>query len=384
MSNTPNHAGRAHALLSASSSARWLACPASAVIAVGYPNKDTAFTREGTLAHEVAEWVVSPPVLPCIEDVRMWINSEHITQEMYDCAQGYRDYVQELLKTDDAIILLERRVDFSPWVSGGFGTADCIIIQGTHMDVIDYKYGQGVKVSAVENPQMMLYGLGALNDYGFIYDIQTVGLHVYQPRMNNVSKYETGTAELTHWGEYVVKPTAEQAAKGEGGFAAGEHCRFCPHAGKCPTLAESCTKVFETSGGQVAVPTLAPWQIRDILVAEPRITNWLKAVRDRALESLLNGEEIPGFKVVAGRSSRSWADDKEVAALLDAAGYAREAYTSMAVLSPYNMEKALGKKKCSELLSGQMLTIPGSPTVAPESDKRPPYDRQAAAYDDFK
>ena len=373
--STPNHSARAHALLSASSSARWLACPPSAVAAAAYPNKSTAYTREGTLAHEVAERIARGETVQPEGD---------ITPEMIHCAEAYRDYIQELKHDDTAVVMLERRVDFSPWVPGGFGTADCIIIQGRHMDVVDYKYGAGVAVSAENNPQMRLYALGALNDYGFIYDVETVTVHIFQPRMNNISPSDTSAAELTHWGEYVVKPTAAKAAKGEGSMGAGEHCRFCPHAGRCPELAKSCSMVVETADGPVSVPTLAPWQVADILTAESRITAWLKAVKDRALTELLNGEEVPGFKVVAGRSSRTWADDLEVAALLNAAGYTREDYTVTEVLSPSKMEKALGKKKVTELLSSQLMTMPGSPTVAPASDKRQPYDRLAEARKDFE
>lgn len=380
MSSTIDHSSRAHALLSASSSARWLACPPSAVAAAAYPNQDTVFTREGTLAHEVAETVVGG-----VNHARFGalLETEGVTAEMLDCAEAYRDYIQELIKDDSAMVMLERRVDFSPWVPGGFGTADCIIIQGTRMDVVDFKYGQGVSVSAVENPQMKLYGLGALNDYGFIYDVQTVGLHIFQPRMNNTSEYELSASDLLAWGNAQVQPIAALAAKGEGTMEAGEHCRFCPHAGSCPGLAKSCAMIVETANGPVDIPSLAPWQVADILAAEAKVTAWLKAVKDRALSSMLNGEEIPGYKVVAGRSSRSWADDLEVAALLEGAGYARTEFTKTEVLSPYNMERALGKKKVAEILSGQILTVAGSPTVAPASDKRQPYDRAAELKKDF-
>lgn len=390
MSANIDHASRAHALLSASSSARWLACPPSAVAAAAYPNQDTVFTREGTLAHQVAEFMLNfDDTSTCnrddlLADFRNWIGSEDVTAEMIHCAEAYRDFVHELIKDESAIVMSERRVDFSPWVPEGFGTADCIIIQGNRMDVIDYKYGQGVAVSALGNPQMMLYGLGALNDYGFIYDIKVIGLHIFQPRMNNASDQEMPVGTLTSWGEYVVKPTAALAAKGEGDMAAGEHCRFCPHAGSCPALARSCALTVEAMNGPVDIPSLAPWQVADILAAEPKVTAWLKAVKDRALSGMLSGEEIPGYKVVAGRSSRSWADDSEVAALLEGAGYTRTEFTKTEILSPYNMEKALGKKKVAELLSGQILTVPGSPTVACASDKRPAYDRAAEIAKDFE
>lgn len=366
MSTTPNHAGRAHALLSASSAARWLACPPSAVAAVAYPKTDTDYTREGTLAHEVAELIARGG--NCLPD------DPDITAEMIACAEGYRDYIQELKTTDDAIVLLEQRVDFSPWVPDGFGTCDCIILQGETMDVIDYKYGAGVAVSADRNPQMMLYALGALNDYGFAYDVQKIRMHIYQPRMNNVSTYETGVAELTHWATYVVKPTAEQAAKGEGDYKPGEHCRFCPHAGKCRELTKVCTEYV----GKMKVPCLAPWEIADVLQMEPTISLWLKRVKEQALTTMLEGGEIPGYKVVAGRGSRSWADELEVAAELEKQGFSRDQYTETKILSVAQMEKALGgKKKFNELIGGHVLSVAGSPTVAPATDKRPAYDRDA-------
>ena len=380
MADNIDHKSRAHALLSASSAHRWLACPPSAVAAEAYPAQDTAFTQEGTLAHEVAEWVASgasknTPLAKGQDD--------GITQEMIDCAREYADYIQEQITTDDPLILLEQRVDFSPWVPDGFGTADCIIIQGTTMDVIDYKYGKGVAVSADNNPQEMLYGLGAMNDYGFAYDVDTVRLHIFQPRMNNVSVFELYADDLDAWGEQTVKPIAQKAAKGKGTHQAGEHCRFCPHAGRCRTLTKTCTEYITTHGMRAGVPVLAPWEVAEVLAMEPLVTLWLKRVKDQALTTLLDGGEIPGYKAVEGRGSRTWADELEVAAELEKHGVSREDYTKTEVLSVAQMEKALGKKKVAELVGGHIVKTTGAPTVAPMSDKRPAYDRLAEAQNDF-
>lgn len=371
-----DHSSRAHALLSASSSSRWLACPPSAVVASCYESADTEFTREGTLAHEVAEQIArGKPVDPYGD----------ITPEMVRCAEAYRDYIQELVTDDSAVVLLEQRVDYSPWAPGGFGTTDGQVLQGHRLDVIDYKYGQGVAVSAEGNSQMRLYALGALHDFGSVYDIREVVTHIFQPRMNNVSTERLSVEELLAWGEE-IKPRAALAAEGKGDMCAGEHCRFCPHAGSCPALAAACTELVRSEGGRVPVPTLQPWMVADILKAEPMISAWLKAVKDRALTDLMNGEEIPGFKVVAGRGSREWSDATAVIEVLAVdGGYSKEQLmTEPQLLSVAQMEKSIGKKKVAELVGPLIVSKPGSPTVAPESDKRKPFDPLAAARKDFE
>ena len=363
---TPNHADRAHALLSASSAERWLNCQPSAVAAEAYPNEGTEFTREGTLAHEVAElYARGDRTGPANE----------ITQEMIDCAIGYRDYIQELTKSDDAIVLLEQRVDFSPWVPDGFGTCDCILIQGDTLTIIDYKYGVGVAVSAVDNPQMKLYALGALNDYGIAMDVNRVEMHIYQPRINNISDCSLMVEDLMEWAENTVKPAAENACRGKGEYNAGSWCKFCPHAGRCRQLTQICTEYVETHSLRAAVPVLAPHEVAEVLAMEPLVTLWLKRVKSQALTTLLDDGEIPGYKVVEGRASRNWADELEVAQELERRGFSREDYTKTEVLSVAQMEKALGKTKVAEVLSGHILKTPGAPTVVPASDKRPTYSR---------
>lgn len=377
MSNTPNHASRAHALLSASSADRWISCPPSAIAAAGYPRQDTAYTREGTLAHEVAEQTVrypqtGPEMLP------------DVTAEMLECARAYRDYIEELKTTDDAVVLLEQRVDFSPWVPDGFGTCDCIIIQGDTLTVIDYKFGQGVPVSAINNPQMRLYALGALNDYGLAYDVTNVETHIFQPRVNNISADRLTADDLLAWGDGIVKPAAKLAAIGQGAYKAGEHCRFCPHAGLCRELTDICTKAVESHGIRGKVKQLAPWEVADVLKLEPLVSLWLKRVHEQALTTMLDGGEIPGYKVVAGRGSRNWADEIEVAAVLEQQGLSREEYTKTELLTVAQMEKALGKKRFRELVGGHVLSKEGAPTIAPATDKRQAYDRTAEAKKDFE
>ena len=385
MAEQINHKDRAHALLSASSAHRWLECPPSAVANEAYPNQDTSFTQEGTLAHEVAEIVAGNR-----DNVELYLDQLRdeeagVTNEMIECAYEYADYIEEQKKSNDAIVLLEQRVDFSPWVPEGFGTCDCIIIQDDTLTIIDYKYGQGVAVSATDNPQMKLYALGAMNDYGIAMDVKKVELHIFQPRMNNISTDNLTEEELMAWADKTVKPTAEKAIKGKGKYAPGEHCRFCQHAGKCRALTKLCTEYLDTHGLRVALPVLAPHEVADVLRMEPMITLWLKKVKEQALTTLMNGEELPGYKLVEGKlGNRKWKDEKTVFNRLLWAGHTEEEITETKLLSPSQMDKAIGKKKVAELLEEYIDRAPGAPTIAPITDKRPAYDRLAEAQNDFK
>ena len=376
-----DHSKRAHALLSASSAHRWLACPPSAVLAEKYPQQDTDFTREGTLAHEVAEWVASGKSKkgPCLDKGL----DDGVTAEMLEHARSYADYIQEQIKSSDAHVLLEQRVDFSPWVPDGFGTCDCIILQGDTMDVIDYKYGQGVQVDAKDNPQLRLYALGALNDYGIAFEIKKVRMHIFQPRLNNITQDSMTAKQLLKWADKTVKPTAGKAAIGAGEPQAGEHCKFCPHAGRCRELTNTCLDFAEAHGLGVDDYTMPPDEVSDVLAMAPVIDLWLKRVKDKALSTLLDGGEIPGYKVVEGRGSRTWRDELQVADTLRAAGYSLEDITETSLLSVAKMEKALGKKRAEEVVGELIVRKPGAPTVAMETDKRPAYDRLAEAQNDF-
>ena len=372
MNELNNHSERDHALLSASSSHRWLACPPSAVAAEAYPEQDTDYTREGTLAHGVAEIYASG------DEPDLGSTTEDITPEMLEHAQAYADYIQELKTSNDAIVLLERRVDFSPWVPDGFGTCDCIILDDDTMTIIDYKYGQGVPVSAHGNPQLKLYALGALNDYGFAVDVTEVEMHIFQPRINNISTDRISVADLITWADEIVKPTAEKAAQGKGKYQEGTHCTFCPHAGRCRKLSNACKEFVETHDLRVAVPILTPFEMAEVLQMESLITLWLRRVKAQALDSMLNGGEVPGFKVVEGKlGNRKWRNELETLKALESAGYAKEDITETKLLSPAAMDKALGKKRVAELLTDHIDRAPGSPTIAPETDKRPAYDPTA-------
>ena len=380
---------REHALLSASSAHRWLECPPSAVAAERYEDTGSDFAAEGTLAHEVAEIYARVQVRSGAkyEEAAPYYLAEAlegVTPEMHTHAEGYAAYISEQIKGEHPALLLEQRVDFSEWVPHGFGTCDCILIEGDTLTIIDYKYGVGVPVSAENNPQMRLYALGALHDFGFAYDVEKVETHIYQPRINNISTESLTVDELLAWAK-TVKPIAEKAAKGKGKYKAGSHCKFCPHAGRCRTLTRTCTEYAETHDLRVAVPVLAPHEVAEVLAMEPLITLWLKRVKSQALSTMLDGGEVPGYKVVEGKlGNRKWTDELQVAEALKGAGYSAEDYTETKLLSPAAIDKLVGKKKAAELLDGLTERSAGAPTIALETDKRPAYDRVAEAQEDFK
>ena len=380
---------REHALLSASSAHRWLECPPSAVAAERYTDTGSDFAAEGTLAHTVAEFIAGNHFEveahdDWVQDLRMLLDDPGITKEMVEHANGYRDYIYEQIKSANHSELFEQRVDFSEWVPDGFGTCDCILIEGDTLTIIDYKYGVGVPVSAENNPQMRLYALGALHDFGFAYDVEKIETHIYQPRINNISTESLTVDELLAWAK-TVKPIAEKAAQGKGKYKAGAHCKFCPHAGRCRTLTRTCTEYAETHDLRVAVPVLAPHEIAEVLAMEPLITLWLKRVKSQALTTMLDGGEVPGYKVVAGRQgNRKWSDELQVAEVLKSAGYSQEDYTETKLLGPAAIDKLVGKKQAAELLGELITRDQGQPTIAAATDKRPAYDRVAEAQEDFK
>ena len=231
------HSTRAHAVLSASASSRWLACPPSAKLNAEIPDTTTDYAREGTCAHELAEYKVNK--LLGIEAKDPTENLDFYDSEMEDCTENYAQYIaEEISKYSAPVVMVEQRLDFSRYVPGGFGTGDCIIVADDVLTVIDYKHGKGVAVSAERNSQMMLYALGALKLFDSLYDIKEIRTVIFQPRIENVSESVISVSELLCWAENELKPKAELAAKGEGEFCAGEHCRFCKVKATCRKRAE--------------------------------------------------------------------------------------------------------------------------------------------------
>ena len=360
-----------HALLSASSSHRWLACPPSARLSEQFEDKASEYAQEGTDAHSLCEYKLRRAL--GMEATDPTENLGFYNEEMERCAEDYASYVLELLgevrqTCKDPVVLIEQRLDYSRFVESGFGTGDCVVIADGTLYVIDYKHGKGVEVSAQGNPQMMCYALGALELFDGIYDIDSVCMTIYQPRRENISVFTMGKDELYTWAETVLAPTAKLAYAGEGEFQAGEHCRFCKAKAVCRKRAEYNLELARYDFEMPA--SLDETEIAAILDRADELASWAADVKEYALQQALSGTEYPGYKVVEGRSNRRYINEDAVAATVSKAGYDPYAHK---VLGLTEMQKLLGKKRFDQLLGSLIEKPQGKPTLVPSSDKRPEY-----------
>ena len=360
---------KAHAILSASSSHRWLNCPPSARLCEAYEDKGSDYAAEGTDAHSLCEYKLRIALGMEATDP-----TEHLTwynEEMLDCANGYASYILELVEAAketcaDPVVLIEQRVDFSRWVEQGFGTSDAIIISDGTLHVVDYKHGLGVLVDADNNPQMMCYALGALELFDAIYDIDTVAMTVYQPRRQNVSTFKMSRDDLYRWAEEVLKPTAELAFSGDGNFLCGEWCGFCKAKHECRARAEA--NLMLAQYDFKLPPLLEDTEIEVILSRADQLVSWINDIKEYALQQAISGKEWTGFKLVEGRSNRRYTDEAAVTQAVTNAGF--DPYERK-LLGITAMQKLLGKSRFDELLSPYIEKPQGKPTLVPESDKRP-------------
>ena len=361
-----------HAVLSASSSERWLNCPPSARLCEAYEDKGSDYAAEGTDAHSLCEFRLKQALgIPADDPIE---NLSWYNEEMEDCAAGYAVYVTELLETAkqtcaDSVILIEQRVDFSRWVQDGFGTADCIVIADGVLNICDYKNGQGCLVLADRNPQMMLYALGALEIFDGIYDIDTVRMTIYQPRKSNISVYEMDKADLYEWANSELTQKAQLAYEGQGSFSCGEWCRFCKAKAECRERAEANLALARYEFQTPAL--LADEEIADILGKVDALTAWASDVKEYALQQAISGTAFPGWKLVEGRSNRRYTSEAAVAAAVEGAGF--DPYERK-VLGITAMQKLLGKSRFEELLSPYIEKPQGRPTLVRSSDKRPEWN----------
>lgn len=375
-----NHSERAHALLSASGASRWLNCTPSPRLEEGFANESSSFAEEGTLAHEFAELILKGLVYPHKqEEIATEITplkaDKNYSDEMLDFVQVHIDYVLEQFaeakrKTPDAILLIEQKVDITHLIEDGFGTCDVIIIADGVLEVIDLKYGLGVRVSAEDNAQLKLYGSGALEAYDLMYDIHTVKLTITQPRMDSISSWEISAEGLRQWGEEVVKPKAQIAYAGEGEQVTGDWCKFCKASPRCKAQAD---KALELAKLDFAEPMLlTDAQLVEIYGQSPQISKWLTAVTDYLFKEALAGKKWDGYKLVDGQNRRGWTDEAKAKAILKKLQVLDlEEYTTTKLKGIGDIEKLVGKKVFPTLLGDVVAFKKTSPSLVPESDKRP-------------
>lgn len=373
----------AHAILGASSSHKWLICPPSARLEERFENPTSVYADEGTLAHSLGEALISNDS-KAIKEIK---GNPLYNSDMQQHCEDYRDFVLELLNeakaiTPDASLLLEQRLDFSKWVEEGFGTGDAVIVADGVMRIIDLKYGQGVEVSAHENTQMMLYALGAYNSFEMLYDIKSIIMTIYQPRIKNYSSYEISVVDLLTWAVNVLVPAAKLAYEGKGSYKAGDHCRFCRAKHLCKALAEYNLEYTEPE--MLSSELLSDEDIAAILTRADGIKKWLASIEEFAFMEALNGKKWEGFKLVEGRSNRAYSDADAVAEALINGGVDPAIIYVKSLKTITALEKDLGKKPFNELVGELIIKPAGKPTLVPEGDKRPEWNSADGAAEDFK
>ena len=361
-----------HALLSASSAYRWLKCPPSVMATKDIRDEPSVYAEEGSTAHEMAEYKVRRYLGEA--DIEPPLTGGFDAAEIDRHTDTYLYYVSDKIETirkscPDAAVLVEQRLDFSNYVKDGFGTGDLVIVADNVIQVIDFKYGKGVAVSAERNPQMMLYALGALNLYDYLYDITTVKMAIVQPRLDIISEWEISVADLLEWAENTLKPIAKLAAEGEGEFNAGEHCRFCKLRATCRKRAEF---MLDVAKHEFAEPAeLTDDEIAGILTIAPDLAKWADEVFAYAQARTINeGKKWRGFKIVEGRSKRRYENESRIAEICRKNGYKVSEIYKQSLIGITDMEKLLGKAKFKELLGDYIIKPKGKLTLVPESDKR--------------
>ena len=369
----------AHAILSASSSDRWLHCPPSARLNEKVPDESSAYALEGSEAHALCEYKLKTALGKKAKDPTAGLAMH--SKEMEDAASCYVDHILECLEgikktTADPIVLIEQRLDFSDIVPEGFGTADCVILADETLYLWDFKYGTGVLVEAEQNPQLMLYGLAASLLFDGIYDFDEVKMTIFQPRRDNISSFTLPKEELYRWAEETVKPIAALAFEGKGDFSAGSWCQFCKVKATCAERARVNLELAKYEFSRP--PLLTDEEIESILEKLDELAAWAKDIKDYALNAAISGKKWAGFKLVEGRSNRKYTDETKVAETVKQAGF--DPYEKK-VLGITAMTQLLGRKQFNELLGDLVIKPEGKPTLVPESDKRP---EMTNIFDDFK
>lgn len=374
-----------HALLGASSAARWIACPPSARATENLPDEETKYAAEGTRAHELCEahlrnnlrwWEAGYGALPLSGSTRLDGEPDD-PPEMVRAVNQYVSFIHDLWVgyAIRPMVFIEQEVDVSRWVPGGFGTCDCLMIGDGILHIIDFKYGQGVPVSPERNPQLMYYALGAYALFEGIEGIGTVCMSIVQPRMQEEPQtWELPLADLLTWAREVLQPAAELAWRGEGEFVTGEHCRFCKAHPACRAWKDK----YGPLAGFEPYPepaTLSDEELGEWLQKLEGLAAYAKDLEEYAQQALMEGRTLPGWKLVQGRSTRKWTDQDAAFRQMEHDGIDEAMLYTRTPISLTAAEKMIGKKKFAETMSAFITRAPGAPKLAAASDPRPAYNR---------
>jgi len=386
-----NHKERAHAKLSASGASRWATCPGSVQMEDGIPDKESVYAREGTLAHEMSELKLKHYLDPkgfgkrkLNAAIKRLKENELYQAEMDSFTDTYVDFIKEkaLSFSSNPYIEIEKRVDFSRWVGGGFGTCDCILIHGSTLSIIDLKYGKGVPVSSEQNEQLILYALGAYDAFNLIYNLDKIELNIVQPRINNFSTWEISLTELLLWGDY-FKVQAEKALGGNGELVpSAKACKFCKARDICTARAEN--NLSLESEIKLKPNEIPKDKLYEYISRGEDIAKWVADLKAYALDMCLKGEDVKGLKAVAGRTSRSWTNQDEAINKLIEGGIDEAIIYDKVPLTLAKLEKALGKQQFTTLVGDLVVTSEGKPTLVFENDKRPAISNKVNATSIFK
>jgi hypothetical protein len=364
-----------HALLSASGAERWMNCPPSARLEENEENQSSVYAREGTFAHDLSELKLRRHLGEITKSefnkkLKSMKENDFYNEELEKYVDVYIDFaIEKINEHKTGMISIEQRVDYSCICPDGFGTADLLFLDEDVIEVVDLKFGQGLKIDSVDNSQLRLYALGAVDNFNFLFEAKKVRMTIVQPRLDHISTDEMEVEDLLKWGEEEVKPKANLAYAGEGEFNPGEHCIWCLVKDRCRARADENMKLAKLDFKDA--PLLTDLEVVRVLRQVDELVKWAKDIEKYAyLEAVNNNKEWPGFKLVEGRRTRRYSSEEAIAEKLLEAGYEEEKIYSKSLLSLTKLEKELGKKDFEEIIGSLIERPPGKLKLVPDDDKR--------------